>query len=326
MKLNTLLPIVFILFPFLTQAQTIGTFDKVGIGTSSPVYPLHLVTTANNGIGVQSTAAYSNSGGATIRLYNSGLPNAMNQRLGSLQFGNNPSGTTFRTGAQIEVSSGTAWADSVAYPSILRFLTVGLNSTTLTERLEINKDGNIMIPIGAQFGTVLTDSRTYDNKPLPNYAMQWQNDSWSASGPTLWTTAWGGMKFFTAGMPRLFISAQGNVSIGTLDAKGYTLAVNGDAIFTKIKVKVNSNWPDYVFASGYALPTLSELAAYIQQYQHLPGVPAAETIQQEGLDVAEMNKMLLQKVEELTLYLLKMDRQNQELKKEVEALKAKIEK
>jgi hypothetical protein len=170
----------------------------------------------------------------------------------------------------------------------------------------------------------LTDRFTYDGKVQPHYGMQWVMDSWSTGGPTFWAAAYGGMKFFTQGQPRVTITGSGNVGIGTDDTKGYKFAVNGDAMFTKIKVKAYTSWPDYVFADDYRLPPLSELANYIQQHKHLPGMPTAAEVQQEGLDVAEVNKKLVQKVEELTLYLLKMDQQNQELKKEIEILKTKI--
>src|SRR5690606_37748738 len=88
-------------------------------------------------------------------------------------------------------------------------------------------------------------------------------------------------------------ATNGNVGIGATDTKGYKLAVNGVAIFTKIKVKTYGNWPDYVFSEDYRLPPLSEVAAYVKEHRHLPDMPAAEEVEQNGLDVEEMNRKLL---------------------------------
>jgi hypothetical protein len=103
-------------------------------------------------------------------------------------------------------------------------------------------------------------------------------------------------------------ATNGNVGIGTLDTKGYKLAVNGDAIFTKIKVELYNSWPDYVFKKDYQLPSLREVESYIRTNQHLPGIPEARKVEKEGLDVAEMNRLLLQKVEELTLYAIQQQK------------------
>lgn len=119
-------------------------------------------------------------------------------------------------------------------------------------------------------------------------------------------------------------AANGNVGIGTTDTKGYKLAVNGDAMFTRIKVKSYAAWPDYVFSDNYKLLSLSELREYIKTNQHLPEMPSAAEVEKDGLDLGEMNKKLLQKVEELTLYMLDLDRQNRQLKTEVEELKARV--
>jgi hypothetical protein len=99
-----------------------------------------------------------------------------------------------------------------------------------------------------------------------------------------------------------------NVSIGTTDSKGYKFAVNGDAVFTKIKVKQNTAWPDYVFDTAYKLPALSQLADNIKERHALPGIPTAKEVEENGVDVAAMNAKLLQKLEELTLYLIDQDK------------------
>lgn len=113
----------------------------------------------------------------------------------------------------------------------------------------------------------------------------------------------------------------GNVMIGTTDPQGYKLAVNGDAIFTKVKVKAYANWPDYVFHHTYKLRPLVELEKYIQQYKHLPEVPSANEIEKNGLDIGENQGVLLKKIEELTLYIIDQQKQIDELKKELRSIK-----
>lgn len=105
----------------------------------------------------------------------------------------------------------------------------------------------------------------------------------------------------------------GNVSIGTSNAQGYKLAVNGEAIFTKAKVKEFGNWPDYVFNKDYQLPSLAEVEKYIQQNKHLPGIPAAAQVKKDGLDIGSNQAALLKKIEELTLYIIEQNKRIEKL-------------
>jgi hypothetical protein len=125
----------------------------------------------------------------------------------------------------------------------------------------------------------------------------------------------------------------GNLGIGATDTKGYKLAVNGDAIFTKIKVKQHGNWPDYVFQETYQLPPLRDLENYIREHKHLPEVPSAEEVKKDGLDVGENQATLLKKIEELTLYLIeqnkrieKLEAANKQLRQENQMIKNIIKK
>ena len=70
-----------------------------------------------------------------------------------------------------------------------------------------------------------------------------------------------------------------------------------------------NGWADYVFESDYQMLSTEELEAYIKEHGHLPGVPSAEEVVENGLDLGEMNKILLEKVEELTLRVLELEKQ-----------------
>lgn len=129
------------------------------------------------------------------------------------------------------------------------------------------------------------------------------------------------------------ISKIGNVGVGTIDTKGYKLAVNGDAIFTKIKVRQYGNWPDYVFDNDYKVPTLAEVEAFIKQNKHLPEVPSARVVEEKGLDLGDNQAVLLKKIEELTLYIIeqnkrieKLETSNIQLVKENQAIKDILQK
>ncbi|OWK68860.1 hypothetical protein [Pedobacter sp. AJM] len=122
-----------------------------------------------------------------------------------------------------------------------------------------------------------------------------------------------------------------NVGIGTATPTE-RLSVNGKIRAHEIKVETN-NWPDYVFSTGYKRLSLPELKKFITQNRHLPGVPNARAVQQHGIDLGEMNRVLLQKIEELTLHLIEKDKQitheqiiNLQQQKRLEAIEKRINK
>jgi hypothetical protein len=90
----------------------------------------------------------------------------------------------------------------------------------------------------------------------------------------------------------------------------------------EVKVNLESAWPDYVFETGYKLTPLAEVKQYIALNKHLPNVPSAEEVKENGLSLGEGNKILLEKVEELTLYLIQME---ETMKAQAELLKAQQE-
>lgn len=100
---------------------------------------------------------------------------------------------------------------------------------------------------------------------------------------------------------------------------------DGKVYATELNVRLASDFPDYVFEKGYELMPLNDVRNYIDQNGHLPNVPSATQIKEEGMDVGEMNRVLLEKVEELTLYLLKQEEEMLKQKEEILKLKQQIE-
>jgi hypothetical protein len=107
--------------------------------------------------------------------------------------------------------------------------------------------------------------------------------------------------------------ALGNVGIGVYPST-YKLEVNGTAR-TK-EVIVETGWADYVFENDYKLKSIDELEAFVKENKHLPNIPKASEIESKGLKVGETNKAMMEKIEELTLYII-------QLKKEIDILKSK---
>ncbi|NUO03307.1 MAG: hypothetical protein HUU01_22070, partial [Saprospiraceae bacterium] len=96
---------------------------------------------------------------------------------------------------------------------------------------------------------------------------------------------------------------------------GYTLAVDGRVICEELRVRNSASWPDYVFEANYELPSLKAVQQHIQEKGHLPGIPsAAEVSAQGGVEVGEMQRLLLEKVEQLTLYAIETEKQNTDLR------------
>lgn len=102
------------------------------------------------------------------------------------------------------------------------------------------------------------------------------------------------------------------------------LQLNNDGLLRAREIKVDLNsWPDYVFKKEYRLMPLKEVEEFITSNGHLPNVPTAETIETDGVNLGEMNKVLMEKVEELTLYLIEQQKLIEAQQKRIEALENK---
>jgi hypothetical protein len=161
---------------------------------------------------------------------------------------------------------------------------VGIGTATPAYNLDVNK----FLRIGAQGGSdvallgggsgVGAQMKLFYHNGMENVRLTGNNDSW-------------------------LNATIGNVGIGTTTPTD-KLSVNGKIRAKEIKVET-ANWPDYVFEEGYQVGTLEELERYIKKNKHLPEMPSAKEVEANGVELGELNKLLLKKVEELTLYLIK---------------------
>lgn len=111
----------------------------------------------------------------------------------------------------------------------------------------------------------------------------------------------------------------GDVFVGVTDftkAAGYKLRVNGKIIAEEVRVQLTGAWPDYVFNEGYQKLTIPQLEQYIKNNKHLPNIPSAAEVENNGQHIGELQKKMMEKIEELSLYII-------ELKKEIDSLKNK---
>lgn len=203
--------------------------------------------------------------------------------------------------------------------------------------------GSNNIIIGPNSGTAITTS---DENVLMGYNSQAEDDLWNATAI--------GANSRVAISNALILGNNANVGIGTSsptvrlevvsefpDVSGLrltnltnqsksnrqtdqflTVNENGDVVKARYQLRINnaSEWSDKVFLPTYQLRPLSSVATYIAQHGHLPNIPSAEVVIKEGVDLVKMNAILLEKIEELTLYIIEQQQMNQVLHTKVTEL------
>lgn len=120
---------------------------------------------------------------------------------------------------------------------------------------------------------------------------------------------------------KVFIINRRDLGVAGFGTDVFRIYGDGKVYATEINVKLASNFPDYVFQQNYQLMPLNEVKSFIATYHHLPNIPTAETVANEGINVGELNKVMIEKIEELTLYILQQQEQIDLLKQELITLK-----
>jgi hypothetical protein len=279
---------------------------NVGIGTTTPSEKL---TVNGNGMVTGNLVLGTNGNVATI----SGL-----QSSGAIEIKSNPS-----VGGDANRYMRLGWKDNNAtfYPvlAINDNLNFGIGTLSPQSKLDVNGTVNFGGMVDIEGLLTLSGGRLSQIGDSPN-----DNNAafvnTSSSGNGLYSSGGGAGKYAFhflnhAGTSVLYGDGDGNVSIGTTNAQGYKLAVKGKIISEEIIVKLHANWPDYVFSDDYKLPSLQEVERYIKANKHLPEVPSAAEVKENGLSVGEMNVILLRKIEELTLHIIDQNKKIEALEK-----------
>lgn len=230
----------------------------------------------------------------------------------------------------VPVSGGDTQA-----PTVPTLLSTGRTSTTAdlswsgaTDNVGVTgykvfKDGTLEATLGnvsAHQVTGLTVSTTYsftvravdaaaNESPLSNAVSVTTDAGSGGTGESVWTES-GSVASYTGG-----------VAVGTTTVpSGYKLAVEGKIRTREIRVD-QDNWPDYVFKDDYNLPSLEEIQRHIKEKGHLPNIPSARDVEANGVELGEMNRLLLEKIEELTLYVIEQQKAILILQSQVDVLK-----
>jgi hypothetical protein len=297
--------------------NTFPSSGNVGIGTTSPVYSLDVVAPASTwkaqfrGPDGYILIGPANSSWANIY---TDRPNFIfNQGIWSLPgtFSSYaPSDLTLQTNGtgRLTISNSTGY--------------VGIGTASPGVKLDIVGSGSSNVDLAVN-GRIKTGDGS-------NYGGIWigQGSSNLFVGQSNATS----LGFYNNGAWRLIADNTGKVGIGTT-TPDQLLTVKGIIHSQEVRVDLSVPGPDYVFEKNYKLPTLEEIKSYVDQNKHLPDVPTAAEMEKNGIQLGEMNMLLLKKVEELTLYVIEQNKkielqqqQNQDRQKQIDKLSELIKK
>lgn len=332
-------------FGYSYAQNTFPLSGNVGIGTTSPSTNLQINYNTANGSGLSLNNA-NNSAFLTLQVNGSlgyNVPNWANSTVlesvpvsgGGLVLSSYTGDINFQTSNRntrmIVTSAGNVGIGS-ANPQAAFDVTKLLNSGELGAVLARLPEGN---PVGA--GTYL-GVRGYDTQVngsvtninnVKSFAIEhsFYGEVNSSINFLRGAGQGGGSIAFNTNdnTEKMRIMNNGNIGIGTIapDAK---LTVAGTIHASEIKVDATIPTTDYVFDRGYNLKNLKDVKSYIDKNHHLPEILSAEQVAREGINVGEMNAMLLKKIEELTLYLITKDKEDQKRKNEIGQLRKELKK
>lgn len=237
---------------------------------------------------------------------------------------------TLTSNGQLSLPNGSSSITSTTNSST-GFIGIGTNTPTRTLDVQNNTSpGQALLnlrninPSGPTWMIFQADVLNQD-------AHIWKsNTSYTSlgSGPyswNFWQTGNYPISFFTNSANRFHIAGNGNIGMGVAtNPTGYRLAVAGKIIAEELKVQLQGQWPDYVFSKDYQLPTLAEVEKQIKEKGHLVNVPSACEVEANGFEVGDMARIQQQKIEELTLYIIELNKKLETQDKKIQSLEAKI--
>jgi hypothetical protein len=317
---------------------TINNTGQVGIGTTNPAYLMHvnggdLFVESSSGriifgynVGGSQWRLGTTGGGADLRWYTwDGVTEVAKHYF--QQNGN----VGINTG--IPVPIGMLEVKGIGATSATNSFV--LRTSTGDTTLRMRDDGRMGIGYnGVSYGRTMNLGGSGINFYTANEAgfggAVFPTDTslviWSNSGANnylILQPSWGNTGIGTYS-PNAKFHVNGNMLIGgtsAVPATGYQLSVDGKIIGEEVKVQLSTGWPDYVFGDNYQLMPIEDLERSIRQNRHLPNVPSAAAITAEkGFELGDMSRRLLEKVEELTLYIIQLKKENTSLEERIKKL------
>lgn len=197
---------------------------------------------------------------------------------------------------------------------------VGLGTSTPSSKLNIvggadpNQDYKVMTLEAIEDRGWNVTVGKYNNPTKGSYALIISQPVYDGCGVCTGDIQFKGGKNFN-------ITMGGNVGIGT-GSPTQKLSVNGTVLAKEVIVSnAASYWPDYVFEDNYPLMSLDDLKKYLEDSKHLPNVPDENEVEKNGVSLGEMQRLQMEKIEELTLYVLQLNQRIETLEKENQNLK-----
>lgn len=336
MKKLFILNLALIAYAFNSNAQLYSSGNNViagsnvGIGTSSPACKLHILQNATGAVEHIRMQNSNGNGTGKFIMYNDVLSNyATFTKYGStfaggyagvasqfpfanlLAFGNNNGGFLLANSGNVGLGIVTGGTTKLKF---------NVNYTT-----EYTGIGGSAVPIAnVHFNNQATgDTLKITNNTTGHLATDGLDIRMNGNAGEIINRESSTLTLGTSNGAALTILSNKSIMIGsTSNPTGYKLYVEGGILTEKIKVALKSgaNWSDYVFADDYKLQPLHEVETYIKEHKHLPGVPSADEVFENGIDVATMDAKLLEKIEELTLHVINLEKKVNNLQNQNEEL------
>ncbi|SDX69245.1 hypothetical protein SAMN05444410_1275 [Hydrobacter penzbergensis] len=278
----------------IAQTNVFPSSGNVGIGTTSPISQLHLSSDSNHSFNLsRSNGTYG------FRIYRDAL-------AGNILFQIGTTPTTWETKIKIGEGGG-ANTKLLLNPNGGN---VGIGTTSPISQLHLSSDSNHSFNLSRSNGTY--GFRIYRDALGGNILFQ------IGTTPTTWETKIKIGEGEGTNTKLLLNPDGGNVGIGT-SLPSEKLSVNGNVRAQKIIV-TQTGWSDYVFEPAYQLRSLTDVERFIKKNRRLPEIPSQKEVEEKGVSIGDNQAMLLKKIEELTLYVIELKKENDGLKQRVEKI------